>query len=110
MTRLALAFAAGLVLAPGLALAADSTAFSLTIRNHRFEPDTIEVPAGQKITLTVVNADPTPEEFESGPLRREKVVAGGKQIEMTVGPLKPGTYEFVGDFNQKTARGKLVAK
>ena len=109
MTRLALLSAICLVLAPTLALA-DDAAFSLTIRAHRFGPDTLDVPAGQKITLTVMNADPTPEEFESGALRREKVVAGGTQIELIVGPLKPGTYEFVGDFNQKTARGKLVAK
>ncbi len=83
---------------------------SLTIRNHQFEPETLEVPAGQKIELTVINADATPEEFESGDLRREKVVAANSRITVYVGPLRPGAYEFFGDFNPKTARGHIVAK
>ena len=110
---LALALTLAVSLAPAVAPArarADEPAFTLTVRHHRFEPDTLEVPAGQRIILTVVNADPTPEEFESGPLKREKVVAGGKQIVLSVGPLKPGSYEFFGDFNPKSARGTIVAK
>lgn len=93
----------------GVALAQNATA-SLTVRNHRFEPETLQVPAGQKIELTVKNADTTPEEFESGDLRREKVVAGGQQIVVYIGPLRPGSYEFFGDFNPQTARGHIVAK
>jgi hypothetical protein len=27
-----------------------------------------------------------------------------------VGPLKPGEYKFVGEFNEKTAKGVIVAK
>ncbi len=104
-----LATALAINLSAGAASAQNATA-SLTIRNHRFEPETLEVPAGQKIELTVINADATPEEFESGDLRREKVVAANSQITVYVGPLRPGTYEFFGDFNPKTARGHIVAK
>jgi hypothetical protein len=90
--------------------AAEDPAYTLVIKDHKFEPTEIEVPAGQKIALIVKNNDSTPEEFESAELRREKVVAGGEQITVYIGPLKPGRYEFFGDFNPKTARGHIVAK
>ena len=100
----------GLAIATAAGPAWAQAAASLTIRNHHFEPETLEVPAGQKIELTVINADPTPEEFESGDLRREKVVAANSRITVYIGPLRPGAYEFFGDFNPKTARGHVVAK
>lgn len=84
--------------------------YVLTIKNHRFEPTEIAIPANQKIKLTVKNLDPTPEEFESTDLRREKVVAGGGEITVYIGPLQPGRYEFFGDFNPTTARGHIVVK
>jgi hypothetical protein len=84
--------------------------YTLTIRDHRFAPSELEIPAGQKIALTVKNQDATPEEFESIELHREKVVAGGQEIIVYIGPLRPGRYEFFGDFNPQTARGTIVAK
>lgn len=84
--------------------------FNLIIKDHRFAPSELAVPAGQKIRLVVENQDPTPEEFESYTLNREKVVAGNGRIVVFVGPLEPGKYEFFGDFNQATARGWLVAR
>jgi hypothetical protein len=90
--------------------AAQEPTFNLTIRDHKFEPLELEVPAGVKIKLLVKNADPTPEEFESIELRREKVIPGGQEGVIFVGPLKAGRYEFFGDFNPKSARGHLVAK
>lgn len=98
------------VLALGANAGAQESTYSLVIKDHKFQPTEIEVPAGQKIALLVKNDDPTPEEFESTELRREKVVAGGEQITVYIGPLKPGRYEFFGDFNPKTARGHIVAK
>jgi plastocyanin len=89
---------------------AQESTYALVIKDHKFQPTEIEIPAGQKIALTVKNDDPTPEEFESTELRREKVVAGGEQITVYIGPLKPGKYEFFGDFNPKTARGRIVVK
>jgi plastocyanin len=84
--------------------------FTLVIRDHKFTPTELAVPAGQKIRLVVENRDPTPEEFESYTLNREKVVAGNGRIVLFVGPLDPGRYEFFGEFNQATARGWLVAR
>ena len=89
---------------------AQEPAYTLVIKDHQFQPTEIEVPAGQKIALLVKNNDTTPEEFESTELRREKVVAGGDQITVYIGPLKPGKYEFFGDFNPTTARGHIIAK
>jgi plastocyanin domain-containing protein len=84
--------------------------FSLVIKDHRFTPSELAVPAGQKVRLVIRNEDPTPEEFESYELNREKVVPGHGRIVVFVGPLKPGTYEFFGEFNMATARGRLVAE
>ena len=105
----AFAFAAVAALAAsGAALAQE--ALSITIKDHKFEPAELTVPAGQKVRIKVVNADPTPEEFESHELNREKVIPGGATATIFVGPLKPGTYPFFGEFNPKTAQGKLIAK
>jgi len=109
MSRLTL-LSLALILAMATSASAQDPAFTLVIKDHQFQPTEIEVPAGQKITLTVKNNDSTPEEFESTELRREKVVAGGEQIIVYIGPLKPGKYEFFGDFNPKTARGHIIAK
>ena len=94
---------------PGGILAADPD-FTLTIRNHRFEPAELQVPAGKKLRLLVKNADATPEEFESHSLKREKIIPGKGEAVILIGPLKPGTYEFFGEFNPKTAKGNIVAK
>jgi plastocyanin len=92
----------------GRALAQD--AFTLTIKDHRFEPATLQVPAGKKIRLLVKNLDPTPEEFDSSDLRREKVIPGKSEATILIGPLKPGTYKFVGEFHESTAKGTVIAK
>lgn len=82
----------------------------LVIKNHRFEPAEVKVPAGQRIRLTVHNQDTTPEEFESHKLNREKVVPPGAKVVIFVGPLKPGKYEFWGEYNEATAKGVVVAE
>ena len=99
-----------LILAIGTSAAAQEPTYTLVIKDHRFQPTQIEIPSGQKVALVVQNQDPTPEEFESTELRREKVVSGGEQITVYIGPLKPGQYEFFGDFNPTTARGHIIAK
>lgn len=93
----------------GVALA-DDPSFEIAIRDHRFVPSEITVPAGQKVKLIVKNEDPTPEEFESMRLNREKVIPGKSQATIYIGPLKPGVYPFVGEFNESTATGKIVVK
>lgn len=92
------------------AQAAEPAEAALAIREHRFVPAELKVPAGVKVKLTVRNEDATPEEFESHQLNREKVIAGNSQAVIYVGPLKPGRYPFFGEFNEKTAQGVLVAE
>ena len=101
------AVAASLVVSSAIAATAQ---YVLVIRDHRFEPASIEVPAGQAITLVVKNTDATPEEFESHELDREKVILGGQQAVIRLGPLSPGIYPFVGEFHEDTAKGTIVVK
>lgn len=94
----------------GSAVAAEVHEASLTIQGHRFVPTELKVPAGRKIKLIVINLDPSPEEFESYELDREKVVAGNARIVVFVGPLKPGRYPFFGEFHMDSAKGALLAQ
>ena len=89
---------------------ADDDAVSLVIQDHRFVPAEVVVPAGKKIKLVIENRDATPEEFESHELNREKVIAGKSTATVWIGPLKPGRYPFVGEFNESTAKGVIVAR
>jgi plastocyanin len=82
----------------------------LVIKDHKFEPAEVRVPAGKRVKLIVHNQDTTPEEFESHSLSREKVIPGGAKATIFIGPLKPGRYEFVGEFNEATAKGVVVAE
>lgn len=97
------------LLIPAGALAADAD-YQLVIQDHRFQPAELTVPSGKKIRLTIENRDATPEEFESHALNREKVIAGKSSATIFIGPLQPGRYPFVGEFNEKTATGIIVAQ
>jgi hypothetical protein len=94
---------------PLLALAADEE-YSIQIKDHRFEPAELTVPAKKKIKLVIENKDATPEEFESYELNREKVITGNGKATIYIGPLSPGKYPYFGDFNQATANGIIIAK
>jgi plastocyanin len=100
----------GLLVAYSSGVCMADDAYTLTIKDHRFEPTEVRVPAGQKVRLVVRNLDSTPEEFESYELNREKVVAGGKEVAIFIGPLEPGRYKFFGEFHQDTAHGFVVAE
>lgn len=82
----------------------------LTIKNHRFEPSELRVPAGQRVKLIVHNQDSTPEEFESHDLNREKVIPPGVKASIFIGPLKVGRYNFTGEYNEATAKGVVIAE
>jgi hypothetical protein len=89
---------------------ADVKEYTLTLRQHRFVPAQLTIPANTKVKLLVVNEDTTPEEFESHELNREKIVTGKGRITVYIGPLKPGKYPFFGEFHMDTAQGVLIAK
>jgi plastocyanin len=104
----ALLFAASLLLA-GAVMAQDAEV-KIVIREHKFEPAEVTVPAGKKVKLVIENQDATAEEFESYELNREKVVPANGRITVFVGPLKPGRYPFFGDFHKDSAQGVLIAQ
>jgi len=89
---------------------AEEKEYAIQIKDHKFVPAVIEVPTDQKFKLVIENLDKTLEEFESVDLKKEKLVGGGKKITIIISPLKSGEYKFFGDFHQKTAQGKIVAK
>ncbi len=104
---LALGLAAFIAFAPALARADDLT---LTIKDHKFTPAEIKVPANQRVELTVINDDATPEEFDSKALKVEKVIAGKSKGIVRIGPLKAGRYPFIGEYHEATAKGVVVAE
>lgn len=89
---------------------AEDAVYHLTLKDHKFSPDTLEVPAGTRFKITVDNQDPTPEEMESNSMKFEKIITPNRKGTVNAGPLKPGTYEFFGEFNEKTAQGKVIVK
>ena len=99
-----------LVLATAASAQDKPTEIAVTIENNRFTPAEIKVPAGKPFVLVVTNKDAKPEEFESKELRIEKVIPGGKTANIRVRALKPGTYPFFGEFNPKTAQGRIIAE
>ena len=84
--------------------------YSIIIKDHKFDPAELTVPANVKVKVVVKNQDATAEEFESYDLNREKVVSGHSTITLYIGPLKPGTYKYFGEFHSGTAQGVIVAK
>ena len=109
LNRLLPVLAIGFLANAAPAIAAEPE-MALAIKDHRFEPAELKVPAGQRIRLVVHNQDRTPEEFESHSLNREKIIPGGAKATLYIGPLKPGRYEFFGEYNPATAKGAVVAE
>lgn len=99
----------GAFLLPAVTVAADPEV-KLVIKNHRFIPAEVKVPAGKKVKLMVDNQDTTAEEFESKELKREKVIPGRSRAVIFIGPLAPGRYPFYGEFHEATARGVVIAE
>ena len=90
--------------------AASEPVIELLIRNHQFEPAVVKIPAQTKVKVVIKNLDPTPEEFESYSLKREKIIPGNGTATLFIGPLAPGSYAFVGEFNEATAKGEVVVE
>ena len=94
-----------------LASAADTPPeLMLTLDQHRFSPEELRVKANTPFILVITNKDKEDDEFEMSALRIENIVPGGKTLQLKMPALKPGTYEFIGDFHEKTAKGRIVAE
>ena len=93
-----------------LPVCAKTPIFELEIRDHLFHPDELRIPVNTKVKVIIHNRDSTPEEFESYELNREKVIMGGRKANVFIGPLPPGVYPFFGEFNPKTAQGRVIVE
>ena len=105
--RLVLALSA-IVCSASAAVAAEPP--RLVLKDHQFSPATITVPANTRVQIRVDNEDKTPDEFDSGDLRVEKLMAPNSSVVINIGPLKPGRYAFEGEFHAKTAKGVVIAE
>ena len=110
VAMLAVMAMAVLSVSTGVAGAADPPETAVTIENNRFNPEEIKVKANAPFVIVVTNKDKTPEEFESKELKIEKVVPPGQTVKIRVRALKPGTYPFIGEYHEKTAKGRIVAE
>lgn len=76
------------------ARAADLPTFTLTFQpDGTFEPARLEVPAG-RFKIELINASNEPVEFESIPLRKEKVLGPGVKSFVVITISRPGEYPF----------------
>lgn len=90
--------------------AEEEHAVEISIKDHKFQPDSLKLPVGKPIKITVKNLDATPEEFESYELGSENHRLSNSSAIIRLKPLKPGTYMFFGEFHQDSALGHIVAE
>lgn len=92
------------------AAAENDPVFRIEFNDGTVTPARIEVPADTRFELELVNLGKTPAEFESVPLRKEKVIGPGVTTSMVIKYLDPGEYSFFDDFHPEAAPALLVAK
>ena len=92
---------------PVSAARADTPTYTLTFRaDGTFEPTRLEVPAG-RFKIVLVNESTEAVEFESLPLRKEKVLGPGVTSFVVLSLSRPGEYPFFDDFHPQV-KGTLV--
>jgi len=87
---------------------AKRTEYHIEIKNHLFYPAKIFIPLNEKVKLVIHNKDDSVEEFDSFDLNREKVIFAHRSAIIYIGPLPAGEYNFFGEYNPHSARGKIV--
>ena len=92
------------------AAADEPPTFDVSIRDGRFEPTRLVVPAGTRIRLVLRNEGSGPSEFESAALHVEKVLAAGSRSMLVIQKLQPGTHRFRDEFHPDAGEFVLVAK
>ena len=97
-----------LLLSIPLLMGAGTVIQRITIEQHLFYPSRIYVPENSPIQLIIHNLDPTPEEFDSFALNREKVIFPNRPTIIYLPKLASGEYGFIGEYHPDTARGSLV--
>ena len=90
-------------------VATDVPTFEIVMKDHRFSPLELVVPADKDVKIIVKNKDQSPIEFESVHLNREKIIQPNGEVTLTFKPLKAGTYRYRDDFNED-AKGFITVK
>ncbi|VVM73128.1 hypothetical protein PS662_01910 [Pseudomonas fluorescens] len=110
MKRLPLAWLMLAAAAAPLTVHAELPTYQLILRDGHFTPALLEVPARQRFKIVLKNAGQGPAEFESTPLRVEKVLSPGVTTFVVIHPLRPGHYPFFDEFNPQLPEGGILAK
>jgi hypothetical protein len=87
--------------------------FQIQIKDHRFVPAELHIPAGVKVRIVIDNLDETQDEFDSHSLNREKHIPPKSRVTLFIGPLDPGRYVYEGessDMPGAAALGVIVAE
>jgi plastocyanin len=92
------------------AQAQTATEIELSYKDKKFTPAEVTVPANTAFTIKVKNLDAKAMEFESKPLKIEKVIAANSEAIVNVRPQKPGKYKFVDEYNEDVAIGNVIVK
>ncbi|KMT53008.1 cupredoxin domain-containing protein [Pseudomonas fildesensis] len=100
----------GSLLLSGAALAAPLPTYELTLQDGHFTPPQLKVKAGERFKIVLSNRGQGPAEFESTPLRVEKVLSPGVTTFVVIHPLKPGLYPFFDEFNPQLPEGSILAQ
>ena len=100
-------FRRGAVALPPFAHAAEELlVLKLSAKDGKFEPLTLEVPAGKRFKIEISNDGKGPMEFESKDLKQEKVLAAGAKSSVVINALKPGTYVFFDEYHRTPPRAR----
>ena len=109
---LSIGMAGGLL---GAALPAAQAADDMPVARIEFNDGAVntrlvELPAGTRFRLEMVNNGKTPAEFESRSLGVEVVIPPGATRSKTIPPKLAGKYPFFDDFHMETSQGHIVMK
>lgn len=84
--------------------------FKIEFNDGVLTPQRLEVPANKPFKIELHNTGKTPAEFESLPLRKEKVLAPDSKSFIVIRRLDPGEYSFFDEFHPEAPQAVLVAK
>jgi uncharacterized cupredoxin-like copper-binding protein len=106
-----IACAAALAVAiPGAARAEDLATYSITLKDHHFNPAEIHVPTGKPFFVVVTNASDAPDEFEMLIPALEKTLQPGQQGKVKIKPLGPGRFPFFGESDPDNEQGAFMSE
>jgi hypothetical protein len=88
----------------------DDAIFQIHFSNGAIAPAVLEVPANARFKLELHNDGSTPIEFESIPLRKEKVLAPAASSFLVFKSMDVGEYPFFDDFHPEMPPARLIAR